>query len=107
MVRISILYPNEKRARFDFSYYVEVHMPLSIARLRVHPGFLGVSVERGTAGATPGSDPAYAAMCHFLFASAEDFMAAFIPNAELLQGDMANYTDITPIIQFSEVVIAA
>ena len=103
MVRISILYPNEKRARFDFSYYVETHMPLSIARLRAHPGFKGVSV---TAGATPGSDPAYVAMCHFLFASVDDFVAAFTPNAEVLQGDMPNYTDIAPVIQFSEVLIA-
>ena len=106
MIRISILYPNDKSARFDLSYYVETHMPLSIARLRTHPGFKGVSVERGIAGATPGSEPAYVAMCHFLFASAEDFLAAFTPSADVLQGDIPNYTDIAPVIQFSEVLIA-
>jgi hypothetical protein len=31
-------------------------------------------------------------------------MAAFMPNAEMLQGDVPNYTDIEPVIQFSEVL---
>lgn len=106
MIRISILYPNDKSHRFDVSYYVETHMPRSIALLRAHPGFKGVSVERGIAGASPGSDPAYVAMCHFLFDSIEDFLAAFAPNADALQGDMPNYTDIAPVIQFNEVLIA-
>jgi len=107
MIRVSILYPNDKSGRFDHSYYAGTHMPLSIARLRAHPGFKGVSVERGITGAIPGSDPAYVATCHFLFTSIEDFVAAFTPNADLLRGDMPNYTDIEPVIQFSEVLIAA
>jgi uncharacterized protein (TIGR02118 family) len=56
-------------------------------------------------GGAPGSEPAYVAMCHYLFDSFEDFGAAFNPHAELLQGDMVNYTDIEPIIQISAVEI--
>jgi uncharacterized protein (TIGR02118 family) len=106
MVRISILYPNNKDSRFDFRYYVEKHMPASIELLSAHPGFKGVSVERGVGGAEPGSEPAYIAMCHCLFNSVDDFMAAFMPNAAALQGDMPNYTDIEPVIQFNEVLIS-
>jgi len=106
MTRISILYPNKKGSRFDFRYYVETHMPMSIRLLSAHPGFRSVSVERGVGGAAPGSEPAYLAMCHFLFASIEDFMAAFMPNAETLQGDIPRYTDIEPVIQFNEVLIS-
>ncbi len=29
-----------------------------------------------------------------------------MPNAEVLQGDMPNYTDIEPVIQFNEVLIS-
>jgi len=87
-------------------YYIDTHMPLSIGLLSAHPGFKGVSVERGLGGATPGTDAAYIAMCHFLFNSAEDFMATFMPHAEVLQGDMPNYTDIEPVIQISEVLIS-
>jgi len=105
MVKISILYPNKKGSRFDMSYYVNTHMPMSIERLSANKGFQGVSVDRGLAGEIPGSEPTYVAMCHFLFDSVEDFLAAFNPHAAFLQGDMPNYTDIKPIIQVSMVEI--
>jgi uncharacterized protein (TIGR02118 family) len=81
-------------------------MPQSIELLSTHPGFKGVSVERGVGGAESGAAAAYVALCHFLFDSIEDFMAAFVPHASTLQGDMPNYTDIKPVIQFSEVVLS-
>ncbi len=105
MVKISILYPNTPGARFDFSYYVETHMPLSLSLLGTHPGFRGASVERGLGGGEPGAAPAYIALCHFLFDSVENFMAAFQPHAAVLQGDMPNYTDLVPVIQINEVLI--
>src|SRR6516162_2273596 len=106
MVRISILYPNLKGSRFDFDYYVQGHMPRSMELLSAHPGFSGVSVERGLSGPAPGSDPDYSAICHYLFESTEAFMAAFTPHASELQGDMPNYTNISPVIQINEVLIA-
>ena len=106
MVRISILYPNTPGARFDLRYYVKTHMPMSIRLLSVHPGFRGVSVEQGLSGTTPGSPPAFIAVCHINFLSVEDFVAAFAPNEEVLRGDMPNYTDISPVIQFNEVLLA-
>jgi len=104
--KISILYPNRPGTRFDLRYYVETHMPRSIELLSAHPGFRSVSVERGIAGAEPGSQAAYVAMCHFGFESVEDFLAAFMPHAAELQGDMRNYTDVAPVIQINEVLIA-
>lgn len=103
MTKISILYPSENQPRFDMSYYIGTHMPMSIRLLSAHPGFKGVSVERGLSGAKP---PAYIAMCHFLFDSVEDFMAAFLPHAAMLKEDRPNYTDTEPIIQVSEVLIS-
>ncbi len=47
MIKISILYPNTSGSRFDMVYYVEKHMPMSIRLLSAHPGFKGVSVEKG------------------------------------------------------------
>ena len=106
MIRISILYPNVRGSRFDFEYYVQKHMPRSIELLSSHPGFRSVSVERGLGGATPGSEPAYSAMCHYLFESVDAFMAAFTPHAAELQGDIPNYTDVAPVIQVNEVLIS-
>ncbi len=106
MVKISILYPNGEGRRFDMDYYLNQHMPLSIKLLSAYPGYQGVSVERGLGGGAPDTPPAYVAMCHYLFDSAESFLAAFLPSAPVLQGDMANYTDIETVIQFSEVAIS-
>jgi uncharacterized protein (TIGR02118 family) len=105
MIKTSIFYPNTKGSRFDMNYYLTKHMPASIKRLSASTGFRGVSVERGVGGGAPGSDPTYIAMCHYLFDSSEDFLAAFNQHAELLQGDIPNYTDIEPVIQFSAVEI--
>ena len=106
MIGINILYPNSKGSRFDIPYYLETHMPMAIRLLGAHPGYRGVSVERGIGGAVPGSEANYAVICRFLFNSLEDFMAAFGPNAETLQGDIPNYTDVEPVIQFNEVLLA-
>ncbi len=105
MTKISILYPSHKGARFDVRYYLETHIPRSIELLSGHRGFQSVSVERGVAGAEPGTDAAYIMMCHFLFDSLEDFLAAFMPHAASLQRDMSNYTDTPPVIQISEVLL--
>jgi uncharacterized protein (TIGR02118 family) len=106
MIKVSILYPNRQGSRFDFDYYTKTHMPRSIELLSKHPGFKGVSVERGVGGAAPGSEAAYVAMCHFLFTTADEFLEAFMPNAPELQGDIPNYTDVEAIIQINEVLIS-
>lgn len=103
MVKISILYPNS--GKFDMDYYLNTHMPRSIELLSKGKGYRGVSVERGLGGATSGSPPGFVALCHYQFDSIDNFMATFLPHAAELQGDMPNYTDIEPVIQFSEVAI--
>ena len=105
MVRISILYPNQAGARFDFKYYTDVHMPRSIQLLSAHAGFRGVSVEQGVGGGAPRSAPTYVAMCHFKFTTAEAFLEAFMPHAAELQGDIPNYSSVEPVIQVNEVLI--
>lgn len=100
---ISSIYPNRQGARFDFDYYLNAHMPLSIGLLSNAKGFRGVSVERGVEVVQPPITSSYVAMCHYYFDTLEDFMAAFMPHAEKLQSDIVNYTDITPIIQINEV----
>ena len=106
MTRISILYPSSKGSRFDVAYYLKTHMPMSIKLLSGHPGFQGVSVEHGLGGTVPGAEPTYIVMCHFLFDSIDDCLAAFMRNAEVLQRDAPNYTNIEPVIQFNDVLIS-
>ena len=107
MIKVSILYPARTGARFDFAYYVQSHMPLSFRLLSAHPGFRGVTVERGVSAASADAAPAFVASCQYLFDSTEHFVEAFQPHAATLQGDMRNYTDIEPLIQFNEILISA
>ena len=66
----------------------------------------GVSIEHGVSGVQPGTQPAYVVMCNYTFDSAEAFLAAFLPHAQVLQADMPHYTDIEPVMQFSETMMS-
>jgi hypothetical protein len=47
MFNISSIYPKKEGYKFDFDYYLNSHMPMSLDRLSRAKGFKGVSVERG------------------------------------------------------------
>lgn len=103
MIRISVLYPSSPGARFDHDYYLHRHMPL--VQERMGAALLGWGVERGLRGVEPGSPPEYVAVGRLHCASVEAFEAAFGPHAAEILGDLPNYTDLTPVIQVSEVVV--
>lgn len=105
MFNISSIYPQKEGYHFDFDYYLNQHMPLSTTYLSGAKGFRGVSVERGIELTAFNIESPYVAMCHYYFDSVEDFMAAFMPHAEELQADIANYTNIQPILQINQVEI--
>ena len=101
MIKLTILYPDEEGKKFDKDYYINTHMPLSLNLQG--DAVKHMSVEFGLSGETPGSRPTYLAICNFLYDSFEAFERAFMPHAETLMKDIANYTDIKTVIQFSEV----
>src|SRR5947209_17737698 len=104
MIKVSILYPNKEGSRFDLDYYLDQHMPMTIEKLS--GGLRGVTVEHGLTGGSLEAPPPYIAMCHLLFDSVDAFQSAFAPHAEALQGDIPNYTDVTPVIQISEIKLS-
>lgn len=103
MIKVSVFYPKQEGSRFDMDYYCATHMPL--AQKLLAPAIKGIAVEQGICGNTPDAPPTYAAMGHLLFESVEAFLAAFAPNATALVDDIANYTNVQPTIQISEVKI--
>ena len=105
MFNISSIYPKKEGYTFDFDYYLYKHMPMSIDLLSNAKGFKGVSVEKGIDIEEPKIESSYVAMCHYYFETLENFMAAFGPHAEKLQGDIINYTNIEPTTQINEVSI--
>ncbi len=103
MIKVSVMYPAIPGARFDHDYYRDIHMPL--VKARMGDACLYYAIEKGLAGGAPGSAPTYVAMCHFFCDSVESFQAAFGPHASEIHGDIANYTDLQPVMQISEVVV--
>ena len=101
MVKVSVMYPNTAGARFDHTYYRDKHMPL--VKARMGDSCLYYTVDKGLAGGEPGSPAPYVGMCHIFCDSVERFQAGFGPHAKEIMADIANYTDLTPVMQISEV----
>ena len=102
MIRLNIFYPNTEGSRFDMAYYLDVHMPM--ARRLLGEACRRIDVERGVAGAEPGTPATYIMSCHMQFESIDAFMAVWADAGPALGGDIPNYTDVQPVIQFSEPV---
>ena len=103
MIKVSVMYPNAPGARFDHDYYRDKHMPL--VKQRMGDACLKYTVDKGMAGGAPGQPATYVGMCHIFCDSVEAFQGAFGPHAKEILGDVANYTDIKPVMQISEVVV--
>lgn len=103
MIKVSAMYPHTPDARFDFAYYVDKHMPM--VKDRFGEACKYYTIDKGLAGMTPGSAPTYSVACHFFFDSVGAFQSAFAPHAHEIMGDIPNYTDISPVIQISEVLV--
>jgi uncharacterized protein (TIGR02118 family) len=103
MIKVSVMYPNTPGARFDHDYYREKHMPLVKGRMGDYCRFY--TIDKGLAGGEPGAPATYVGMCHIFCDSVEDFQAGFGPHAGEILGDIQNYTDLSPVIQISDVVV--
>ena len=103
MIKVSVMYPNTAGARFDHVYYRDQHMPL--VKRSMGDACLFYTVDKGLAGGAPGEPAPYVGMCHIYSDSVEAFQAGFGPHAKEILADIANYTDLTPVMQISEVVV--
>ena len=94
MIRLSVLYPAGEGATFDHDYYRETHVPLAMRAW----GLSEAEIDKGV-------DGPYVAAVHFEFDSVDALGAAMAAEAtgEVL-ADVANYTNIAPVLQTSEIV---
>lgn len=101
MIRVSVLYP--QGCKFDADYYAKSHMPMVAEKMG--NALIRYEIDKGIAGAAPGSPAPYIAMGHFYFNSVPEFIGAFAPHTPAIMGDVPNYTDAQPQIQISEIVV--
>ena len=103
MIKVTALYPNTPGAWFDHDYFRDKHMPLVKARMGA--GCLTYTIDKGLSGSAPGTPAAFVAMSHIFCESLESLVSAFTPHASELRGDTSNFTDLTPTVQISEVMV--
>ena len=102
MYKVSVMYPNQEEARFDFEYYCDTHMKLVEENLKAF-GLVKTGVDKGISGG--GEDPApYICIGHLYFETREGYDNGIAETGSILRGDIPNFTDITPIRQISEVL---
>ena len=96
MIRLSVLYPAGDDVTFDVDYYKTNHRDMCFKIL----GCERMEVD------TPIAGP-YVAAGHLYFPSMEAFQAGTAhPDAAVLQADVKNYTNATPIVQISEIAVS-
>ena len=94
MIRLSVLYPKTEGAKFDHDYYRDKHVPLAVSTW----GIERFEIDKGV-------DGPYEAAVHFFFASPDDIGKAMgSEGTGAIMADVANYTDIQPVMQTSEIV---
>ncbi len=100
MIRVSVLYPSG--GKFDHDYYVNTHMKMVADR--VGDALVRFEVDKGVAGAAPGSPAPYIAVGHLYFNSLPEFAQAFGAHVGEIMADVPNFTDAQGEIQISEII---
>jgi uncharacterized protein (TIGR02118 family) len=98
---LTILYPNTDGATFDLDYYLDVHVPMS--KRYQEPALKSFTVDVGTGTGIPDEKPPFLVIANLVYESMDAFVEVFMPHMEELQNDIKNYTNVAPIIQFSEI----
>ena len=94
MIRLSVFYPSSEGTTFDHDYYRTKHVPLCTSTW----GLDSAEIDKGVDGPN-------AAAVHFKFESLEALQAAMgAPGTAEVLADVANYTNIGPVLQISEIV---
>src|SRR5579871_3607441 len=104
MPRMIICYrPQGETFQFDWSYYLDRHLPLAVGTSMRHTEVVGCDVARPVAGMA--SDFACICTVHFPHENAlQKFIALFTghPDRDAVIADQVNYTDLEPIFLASE-----
>ena len=94
MIRVSVTYPSSDTSTFDHDYYAATHVPMCVSAWSPAK----TEIDKGVNG------PNVAAV-HFTFDTMEAFQAAMgSPRTGDVMADVPNYTNITPVMQISEIV---
>jgi uncharacterized protein (TIGR02118 family) len=101
MIKVSVMYPNGPKTKFDSEYYKNSHLPMIAETLG--DALKGIEYNMGIGGRIPGELAPYVAIAHLTFDSVESFKSSFGPHAEKFSTDVPNYTNVEGELQISEI----
>ncbi|MFT5350856.1 MAG: hypothetical protein ACI909_001552 [Planctomycetota bacterium] len=99
MIRVNILYPKQDGGKFDYDYYINTHM--AIVKERWGDSLKRAEVYKGLSSAG-GGEAVFVTACCLFFDTLEDFEKGIAAHGEEIMGDLPNFTNIPPTIQFEE-----
>jgi uncharacterized protein (TIGR02118 family) len=103
MISILVLYANKPGSKFDHEYYTSQHLPL-VRRLLEPMGMRSLTFVK-EAALDPAAPPqAYQLIAELRFDSMESTKLALTAHGAETQADIANFTDVEPIIVIGELV---
>jgi len=103
MIVVSVMYPATDDAKFDMTYYLEKHMPL-VGSCWNAMGLREAKVLKGT-NAPGGGAVAYSVMALLTFEQAGTLQQALAAHGKEIMADIANFTNVQPIIQVNDVLL--
>lgn len=98
MYRVSVLYPNGPNITFNFDYYISKHVPFVAALVGRR-----IEVRRGLSLPT-GAPAAFICIATIFIDSVEQFQTVLAQHGAEIMGDIPNYTNSVPVVQFDEVL---
>lgn len=102
MIVVSVMYPATADARFDIEYYLGKHVAL-VGERWGKMGMREAKVLRGV-GAPEGGAATYSVIALLTFESADALQQAMAQHGKEIVGDIANFTNVTPVIQVNDVL---
>lgn len=103
MIKVSIFFPGGEDELFDMEYYMTRHVPL--VKKLLGTSLKQLTVEKGIAGGAPGSMAPYLAVAGLYFETIEAFQNSFESSAGEIMQDLPNFTESSPLLQISEVIV--
>jgi uncharacterized protein (TIGR02118 family) len=102
MYKVSVMYLNQPGTHFDVDYYVSKHMKL-VQELMAPEGLVKIGVDKGVS--LPNQPAPYHCIGQLYFADAGAFEKGMQKHAAKLRGGIPNFTNATPVLQISEVLV--
>jgi uncharacterized protein (TIGR02118 family) len=103
MIRVSLLYPQTKESHFSMDYFLTKHIPLLI-KLMQHTGLSRIHIDEGVGCGVPGLPAPFAAIGYLTFNTMADLRRGFETHRSEIMGDVANFTNVQPLIQVSRIL---